>query len=308
MASLLVSTTAPGITTPQCAGCTTPLATVPPIGVAETSDSSAFESAHRKAHVAFRDASIGALIGCLLICLAIAGVVWICDRRRALEKRRARGVRGDYDDESADREESPLVGGDWSRPCSHDDREESPLIIAHEPRAVAFNPSYAAPPGPPQPASQRVEQPEAAFNGSAAPAKADPSRETTATIGYNTYVLDRYLPEFLEGRRVLVPLGYRGAYLVDNSQARQDTHGLHYRSSPNIADRDFDELRFAPWGRSVTGELWNGWLRIQVVVDNERTSGLPTATVPEIRWTRVPPVEVAPQARHSRNDSSTPRF
>lgn len=66
-----------------------------------------------------------------------------------------------------------------------------------------------------------------------------------------------FLPECVQGKRVLVHLG-SGRYVVDNSQLRADAPRLGYRRSMEVEDRS--PTPGPVWGSVVRGRLQDGWL------------------------------------------------
>ena len=69
-----------------------------------------------------------------------------------------------------------------------------------------------------------------------------------------------YLPEFVLGKRVLVTQGAT-TYLADNSDLQSDKATVSFHSSPSMDDR---LERVAAYGSVVTGELSNGWLKVEI--------------------------------------------
>ena len=69
-----------------------------------------------------------------------------------------------------------------------------------------------------------------------------------------------YLPEFVLGKRVLVAQGAT-TYLANNSDLQSDKATVSFHSSPSMDDR---LERVAAYGSVVTGELSNGWLKVEI--------------------------------------------
>eukprot|EP00437_Effrenium_voratum_P000794 CAMPEP_0181432056 /NCGR_PEP_ID=MMETSP1110-20121109/18570_1 /TAXON_ID=174948 /ORGANISM="Symbiodinium sp., Strain CCMP421" /LENGTH=511 /DNA_ID=CAMNT_0023555447 /DNA_START=102 /DNA_END=1637 /DNA_ORIENTATION=- len=68
----------------------------------------------------------------------------------------------------------------------------------------------------------------------------------------------RYLPFEVKGNTVIVDLG-GNSFRIDNSLLKDRAHGLCYRLSKNIRDKDYEHIAF--WNTVVTGEQTDdGWL------------------------------------------------
>jgi len=67
-----------------------------------------------------------------------------------------------------------------------------------------------------------------------------------------------HLPEFVNGKRVLLATSQAGVFLVDNSELNADAPGIGYRNAPRMEDR---AVKFVPWGSKVEGVLSDGWLK-----------------------------------------------
>ena len=68
----------------------------------------------------------------------------------------------------------------------------------------------------------------------------------------------RYLPEFINGERVLTPQTEANVYKNTNPDGR----GVAYRRSPDMNDRDNE--RSVQMNEIVKGELSNGWLKVEL--------------------------------------------
>lgn len=66
-----------------------------------------------------------------------------------------------------------------------------------------------------------------------------------------------YLPMKLQG----IPVLTSKLYLVDNTQARHETKGLHFRVQKNLEAKHPEAGCVAPWGTIVTGEEDEGFLK-----------------------------------------------
>jgi len=72
----------------------------------------------------------------------------------------------------------------------------------------------------------------------------------------------RYLPESHNGKRILVPQHGERRFLVDNSQLGADVCEIAFRKSRDLQDRD--ELNGVAFGETVTGDLLDGWLEVDL--------------------------------------------
>lgn len=68
---------------------------------------------------------------------------------------------------------------------------------------------------------------------------------------------DNYLPMIVYGVPVLKP----NLYLVDNTQLRADTHGLHHRVAKDLEARHEHMESIAHWGTLVSGEDHGAWVK-----------------------------------------------
>lgn len=73
---------------------------------------------------------------------------------------------------------------------------------------------------------------------------------------------DRFLPEFIRGKRVIFSAGAPGHFQVDNCELQDSAStGVQLRLSRDFDDRDVFTAEF---GRTLKGVLSDGWLHIQV--------------------------------------------
>lgn len=72
----------------------------------------------------------------------------------------------------------------------------------------------------------------------------------------------RYVPECVDGVRILSALKEPCTYLLDNSQLKSSADGVAYRKSQDMNDRDMHNM--VAYGDSIRGVLINGWLRVEV--------------------------------------------
>jgi len=73
-----------------------------------------------------------------------------------------------------------------------------------------------------------------------------------------------FLPEFIQGKRVIVPTKEEGKFLIDNSQLSSQKPGLAYRRTPSLDDR-LDGV--VAYGSIIQGQLEGGWLELAAVSD-----------------------------------------
>ena len=94
--------------------------------------------------------------------------------------------------------------------------------------------------------------------------------DAAETIGWNDDLAGLFLPEYLIGARLLLPLldetgaALRDFYTLDNIAllaTGRASHGICFRLSPDLDDRH-PEGRVLEYGCCLLGQLTNGWLRI----------------------------------------------
>merc|ERR1719491_1189255 len=93
----------------------------------------------------------------------------------------------------------------------------------------------------------------------------------SSTIGCNPC----YLPEFIRGQRVILPMGEDGKFMIDNSKLNSAKAGLAYRRSASMDDRT---EQVAQYGSTLVGQLDDGWLKL-LPIDLEAGSRMPLSIV-----------------------------
>jgi len=73
---------------------------------------------------------------------------------------------------------------------------------------------------------------------------------------------EKYLPEHVNGQRVIISTEEAGIFLVHNAELQAKTPGLGFRGSRDMDDR-LGHQAFAAWGAMVKGVLKDGWLEVE---------------------------------------------
>lgn len=88
----------------------------------------------------------------------------------------------------------------------------------------------------------------------------------------------RFLPEFIRGKRVIMPTETQGLFRLDNSDLQSSLPGVQCRCSMAMDDKELGAMAMVRYGATIQGVLAHGWLEV-LSKDVVKSWGIPAIDV-----------------------------